>query len=220
MEVSMYGAMREHAPRSPQFTGLVSAVALTLAAGYALANGFGIDVSRVFPDPITYVALADAPVEPPLAAAETLDTSTDTTLVVPPLPLDIPQFEAEPRLIGDTDLPPLPPRTGPAEPGANVPPPRKSVRIAPKILPAAPPPYPAAQIRLKQEGNSGLSVCIDANGRVSSASLASSSGSDKLDEAALKWVRSARFKPATVDGAPQPICGHSVVYEWRLQDAR
>ena len=64
-----------------------------------------------------------------------------------------------------------------------------------------------------------LSLCIDARGRVSSVSLAKSSGYPRLDEAALKWVKGARFSPGTVDGAAQAVCGHSVVYEWRLEDA-
>lgn len=215
----MYGAMREHAPSSTRLTGAISAAALTIAVGYALTT-MGLNVAHILPDPITYVALADEPVEPPSTAVEVLDTTTETTLFAPPLPLDIPRFEAERTLVGDTNPPPVPPRTGPTELGANIPPPKAAVRIAAKLLPAPPPPYPAGPIRMKQEGNTGLSVCIDANGRVSSASLASSSGSDKLDDAALKWVRNSRFKPATVDGAPQPICGHSVVYEWRLKDAR
>ena len=34
------------------------------------------------------------------------------------------------------------------------------------------------------------------------------------------WVKDARFSPGTVDGSPQAICGHTVVYEWRLEDVR
>ena len=37
-----------------------------------------------------------------------------------------------------------------------------------------------------------------------------------LDQAALKWVRDAKFTPAKVDGAPQAVCGHTVDYEWTL----
>ena len=214
----MYGAMSEHAPSSTRLTGLVSAVALTLAMGYALATGMGLDVRQVLPDPITYVALPDEPkAEPPPTTAESLDTSSETQLLTPPVDLNLPDFEVEQGPIGG---PGPPSRPGGPEAGAAVPPPNQPVRVAAKLLPAPPPPYPAAQIRLRQEGATGLAICIDRNGRVSSATLASSSGSDKLDEAALKWVRSSRFKPATLDGAPQPVCGHSVVYEWRLEDAR
>jgi periplasmic protein TonB len=214
----MYGAMSEHAPSSTHLTGLVSAAALTLAMGYALANGMGVNVTRILADPITYVALPDEPrAEPAPTTAESLDTSSETMLKSPSVDLNLPVFEVEQNPIGG-----LSPPSGPAGPetGAAVPPPKQPVRIAAKLLPAPPPPYPAAQTRLRQEGNTGLAICIDRNGRVSSATLASSSGSDKLDEAALKWVRSSRFRPATVDGAPQPVCGHSVIYEWRLEDAR
>jgi periplasmic protein TonB len=214
----MYGATSEHAPSSTRLTGLVSAAALTLAMGYALATGMGLDVRRVLPDPITYVALPDEPnAEPPPTTAESLDTSSEAHLLTPPVDLNLPDFEVEQGPIGG---PGPPSRPSEPEAGAAVPPPNHPVRVAAKLLPAPPPPYPAAPVRLRQEGATGLAVCIDRNGRVSSATLASSSGSDKLDEAALKWVRSSRFKPATLDGAPQPVCGHSVVYEWRLEDAR
>lgn len=214
----MYGAMSEHAPSSTRLTGLVSAAALTLAMGYALANGMGVNVARLALDPITYIALPDEPkTEPPPTTAESLDTSGETWLLAPPIDLNLPDFEVEQHPIGEPGPPSRPGGTGT---GAAVPPAKQHVRVAAKLLPAPPPPYPASEIRGKKQGNTGLAICIDRNGRVSSATLASSSGSDKLDEAALKWVRGSRFKPATIDGAPQPVCGHSVIYEWRLEDAR
>lgn len=214
----MYGAMSEHAPSSTRLTGLVSAAALTLAMGYALANGMSAKIARLAPDPITYVTLPDDPKAESLpTTAESLDTSSETLLLAPPIDLNLPDFEVEQHPIGGLSPPPRP---GGPETGAAVPPPRQPIRVAAKLLPATPPPYPSSEIRGKKQGNTGLAICIDRNGRVPSATLASSSGSDKLDEAALKWVRSSRFKPATLDGAPQPVCGHSVVYEWRLEDAR
>jgi protein TonB len=74
--------------------------------------------------------------------------------------------------------------------------------------------------RAQQQGTSTLDVCVDARGRVSSATLASSSGHATLDNAALKWVRTARFTPGNLDGIAQSVCGHQVVYEWNLADVR
>ncbi len=82
------------------------------------------------------------------------------------------------------------------------------------------PPYPAAAIRAREEGTTGLSLCIDASGHVSSASVAKSSGHSRLDDAALAWVRGARFAPATLDGAAQAVCGHTVQYVWNLKTVR
>jgi protein TonB len=84
------------------------------------------------------------------------------------------------------------------------------------MIPAASPNYPPGDIRANHQGTSSLEVCLDTAGRVTSANLASSSGYASLDQAALKWVRDRKFTPAKLDGRPQPICGHPVVYEWRL----
>ncbi|MEY2756817.1 MAG: hypothetical protein RIR33_595 [Pseudomonadota bacterium] len=216
----MYGAMREHAPSSTRITGLLSAAALTVATGYALATGIGVNIRSILPDPITYLALADElKTEPPPSNAERLDTS-ETKLVAPPISVDIPQFESDERVSGDPDPGPLPPPHGQTGAGASPTPAQSTIRVGAKLLPAPPPPYPEIAIRLRHEGISGLSVCVDRFGRVSSASLVSSSGNAKLDQEALKWIRSARFSPSTLDGIAQPVCGHSVLYEWRLQDAR
>jgi TonB family protein len=70
-------------------------------------------------------------------------------------------------------------------------------------------------MRKGKEGVTRLEVCLEANGRVTSATLASSSH-PVLDRTALSWVRDRKFMPAKVDGVPQPVCGHGVDYEWKL----
>jgi protein TonB len=207
--------MREHAPQSTRLAGVVTTTAITLAVGYALANAFTGYIANTLPDPIIYVPLQDETTadRPPLTAAN-LDTLTDAPLpLVTPLS-NFPEWEVERTVIGSTD--PVVPRSDPGPSIPRTPPLPKSVRVAPQIIPATPPPYPPTAIRRNSQGDSALAVCLDARGRVSSASLAGSSGDNALDEAALKWVRTLKFTPLTIDGAPQAICGHSVVYEWRL----
>lgn len=58
------------------------------------------------------------------------------------------------------------------------------------------PPYPSEARKNGVEGNVGVRVLIDANGRVTSASVSSSSGSSLLDQAALQAVYKWRFSPA------------------------
>lgn len=60
-------------------------------------------------------------------------------------------------------------------------------------------------------------LCVSATGRVTSATLAGSSKYPVLDRPALSWVRDRKFMSAKVDGVPQPVCGHSVDYEWKLK---
>lgn len=210
----MYGAMREHAPQSTRFAGAIAATAITLAAGYALANGLGGYIANALPDPIVFVPLQEeTKPTPPPPTAETLDTRSEANLMaVDPLftPTD---WEIERTIIVSQD--PIIPRSNPG-PATPQPPTPKSVRVAPKILPAAPPPYPASEVRKNNQGITQLSVCLDTRGRVTSASLAETSGHPVLDQAALKWVRTLKFTPLTIDGAPQSICNHAVDYEWQL----
>jgi TonB family protein len=52
-----------------------------------------------------------------------------------------------------------------------------------------------------------LDVCIAANGRVTSGSIASSSGYPRLDDAALKWLKDQRFAPVSKSKAyRKPPC--------------
>src|SRR5690606_34198386 len=93
-------------------------------------------------------------------------------------------------------------------------------RTGPKLRSTEKPPYPAPDIRARNDGHTGLEACVSASGRVTSATLDQSSRHSRLDAAALKWIRTARFTPGAINGAPQSMCGHSVVYEWRLEDAK
>ncbi|MEQ1780594.1 MAG: energy transducer TonB [Hyphomonadaceae bacterium] len=207
--------MREHAPQSTRLAGAITAATMTLAFGYAMANGMGGYIADHMPDALIYVAMPDTshadPFLPPTASQ--LDTESNAIPFVAPL------------FVPDTFYPEDPPirvvlttgsrrDTGPVTPTPPTPP--TSVRTAAKMIPAASPNYPPGDIRLNHQGTSALEVCVDTGGRVTSASLTSSSGYDSLDQAALKWVRDRKFTPAKLDGRPQSICDHPVVYEWKL----
>lgn len=58
------------------------------------------------------------------------------------------------------------------------------------------PRYPAAALRLRESGRVLLSVMVSANGQPERVELARSSGSPRLDQAALETVRRWRFVPA------------------------
>ncbi len=212
----MYGAMREHAPSSTRLAGLASATAMTLAMGFALANGMGNYIAANLPDPIIYVPLPDAPPsEPPPLTSDPLDVSSDASLLaVDPVVL-LDRFEVDnPPMTGTLDPPPRKPAA--TSNTATPTPPKPPVRTSAIMLPAASPAYPVSEVRKGNQGISSLDLCLDARGRVTSAALISSSGHPALDNAALKWVRDRKFTPAKVDGAPQAICGHAVSYEWKL----
>lgn len=214
----MYGAMRTRAPASTKIAGISAAIVMTAAVGAALANGFAIGVVKMIEPTITFTPMPEEERQPEKPPEQNLFTDDQITLDMPaPLPPDIP-FEArkdviigEPGEVKRDD--PRIVKTG----AAVVPAP---LRISPKIFPGESPIYPAAELRKGNQGVSTLEVCVSANGRVTSATLANSSGHPGLDNAALKWVRTARFTPGKLDGVPQATCGHDVVYEWNLKSAR
>jgi protein TonB len=88
------------------------------------------------------------------------------------------------------------------------PPPPKIAKTEPRQDPRRPitqPEYPATSVRLGEEGAVILKFMVMANGRVDgdSISVLESSGSERLDKAAIAEARKAwKFIPATEDGKP------------------
>jgi TonB family protein len=57
-----------------------------------------------------------------------------------------------------------------------------------------------------ESGNMRVKACIDDTGRITEVAMLDSSGFERLDEAALRYVQKFRFKPAVVDGVPVGGC--------------
>lgn len=209
----MYEAMRQRAPSYPHIAGAATAVAMTALAAYALANGFGEQIVRALAPPVVLTTIAETPEEQPLPETPLLNTETVLTVPEPNWIPDDFRFVEQPLIVkksegGEARIPPA--AIERATP----------VRVLPKLRPREKPSYPPSEVRAGNQGTTGIEVCVDAKGRVTSASLKQSSGHAQLDEAALKWVRNARFTPGSVDGSPQAMCGHNVVYEWKLENNR
>jgi protein TonB len=56
--------------------------------------------------------------------------------------------------------------------------------------------YPTEALRKRQEGKTTLAVHVSSKGRVTTCSIAESSGSSSLDDASCAFVRHVRFDPA------------------------
>lgn len=81
------------------------------------------------------------------------------------------------------------------------------------------PEYPSMSKRLEEQGTVVLAFLVDVDGRVVDSRVESSSGSERLDEAARKALSLCRFKPGTADGQPEQAWAR-MKYTWRLEDAR
>jgi TonB family protein len=98
------------------------------------------------------------------------------------------------------------PRTEPAAPTVVV----NRVQGAPGIgFPSADDFYPSHSIRLGEQGAATVRACVDGKGRlISDPTVAQSSGSSRLDEAALKLAKagSGHYQATTEDGRPVNSC--------------
>ena len=74
------------------------------------------------------------------------------------------------------------------------------------------PPYPPVARRLGEQGTVILAITVAADGSVSAAQIATSSGVPELDQAALNWVKAHwRYKPAMQGGVAVPSSTQAAV---------
>jgi len=76
--------------------------------------------------------------------------------------------------------------------------------------------YPAISKRLGETGTTLLAFQIGTDGSISNISVANSSGSQRLDEAAVACAASWRYKPAIQSGVPVTVQWKTNVV-WKLQ---
>lgn len=133
---------------------------------------------------------------PPAAAPVIVSESPAPTVQMPPAP--------RPSTPPDS-LPPM--KQAPGRKIAAAPARRGSAEGDKSLSPAvctyrATPEFPAAARRERRQGAVVVLVRLDADGRVESARLATSSGDARLDAAALAAARRCRFRAATRNGMP------------------
>lgn len=128
--------------------------------------------------PATKKRVATKPATPPLppSASDSTAGGRTSTDATPDATTDAPGDADQPRHISSVDYLGQPPR----------------------------PVYPHASLRRREQGRVVVQVLISASGTVTTASVARSSGYERLDNAALSAVKQARFKPYTENGVAYP----------------
>ena len=171
----------------------------------------------VLPAPLAILTVKLIGAETPVAPAPALRLPAPRlavpTPVLPPPPVILAEVAVPPHPLEPViTLPPTPPTPAPAAvlpkvspapleapppaPAPAAPAPDRQVSInqveylAPPVLA-----YPLAARRLREQGQVLVRVRVDAQGRPEQALLQQSSGSPRLDEAALAAVAATRFKP-------------------------
>jgi protein TonB len=132
-----------------------------------------------------------APPEPPPAPA-------------PPAPSTPPAPAAEPA----PSVPPVA-EAAPAAPSPPAAPPRPTAPAPPRLISsgieyirAPQPAYPAFSRRMREEGKVVMRVLVNEKGRPEQVEIETSSGHNRLDEAAKKAALRAVFKPHIENGRP------------------
>lgn len=168
-------------------------------------------------------------------------TETEVVIIEEVVELD---EEPPPPPPVDVELPPPPPQVVLPEFTFDVPPPPNAIQQVEQVeRPVRPPPaprpavtivsrpqagrratlpdYPAAARRAQEEGTTTLEMCIDERGRVTDAKIVGSSGSDRLDQAALRHWQRNRFTAAeNSNGERVAVCNHILENVWSLENAR
>jgi periplasmic protein TonB len=182
-------------------TRLLLVVGLHLIVLWALVNGLKIHSSQSGQPSDMDVTMIDRPAPPVDKFAPAAPPELVIHFVAPEIKdLNLPPPPDAPAVAevehGSITLPavPLPsPRIDPVVTGAAVDP----------RHPLTQPPYPLSSIRANEEGTLNLSVLVATDGRVREAKVAQSSGSERLDQAAVNEAKLHwRLRAATRDGVP------------------
>jgi protein TonB len=211
------GTTAELAPR--RFGGLVIVTAIHIGIVALLILGLvGNEMEKKKED--IQATVEQQKVEPKAPPPPPPDVVKPPPPFIPPPDFQI-QTDAPPpaNAITSTQVrPPQPPP--PAPPAPPAPPP--AAPTPPEIIASThtQPPYPTISQRLGEQGTTLLNITIDENGHCTEASVASSSGSNRLDTAAMDYVKQRyRWRPATQNGKPVAIRTQIKVV-WSLKDAQ
>lgn len=199
-----------------KLAGIAFVALLHVAIIYALVNGLGEQTVQVLHAPLQVRIIEETP--PPKLAPPP----------PPPQVVKLPKPYIPPPLIRVARRPrpvPVIARVTVQKPPAPAPAPVPVPAARPSAARAAgldtsqscaAPQYPQDAEDMEQTGISVLQFLIGTDGSVEKAEVASSSGHDELDQAALQALAQCRFKPALgADGQPQEAWTR-IRYVWTL----
>jgi protein TonB len=206
-------------PRSSsrRLTGLVVTVALHIVLLYALIHGLARKIVEIVVPPLETKIIEEIkpPADKPPPPPPKLATPPPPFIPPPEVNIQFPMQSAPTITVSPTPPPAAPPPVfvpTPAPPAVAATPPQTIEGSCEK------PPYQPAWRRAGEEGEVRLRVDVEANGRVSDATIERSSGYRRLDEAARESALECRYRPAVgADGRPMRAALIKV-YRWRLTD--
>ena len=142
----------------------------------------------------------------PQALAVTPTPPREVIPVVPITPITIATSAAAPVV---SPPPREPVAAAPAAPAARPAPPSmvSSADLGTRMISGRPPRYPLQSRRAREQGVVELMLVLGFDGAVENISISSSSGFERLDEAAMQAVRRWRWEPTLSGGEPVKVRG-------------
>lgn len=183
-----------------RYAGIGLAVALNGVLVWALANGLAIKLTK-YVAPVLETRVIDTPQAQPKQVVPPPSPKMEKVLPTEQTPEPVIQIAPDPAAqtiqVPQQQTPPVPPADASASGLTNT---------------HTTPPYPPMARRLGQQGTVVLAITVGADGTVSAAQIARSSGFPELDQAALEWVKAHwRYKPAMQGGVAVPSTTQAAV---------
>jgi len=199
-------------------TALIIVALIHLVVGYALVTGLAYEGVRQIVKKVTTVDIKKEEEKKPPPPPPKPEHPPPPPIVAPPPKVNL----APPPVVETVQAPPPAPPPIVLAPPPPAPPPSQARGAAPlkqaQWAARIQDNYPGDALRAEKQGRVGVHVTIGPDGRVTSCSVTSSSGTPSLDSAACDGMtRYARYTPALND-AGQPTTGTAntaIVY--RLQ---
>lgn len=171
---------------------------------------------------LTVVQMRDLDVTPPPPPPEQtkLDTpAAAVTRTVAPKPMIELPSQGPVQVMVDAPPPPVPPLATSegvkvAAPAAVAPAPATTMEggdLSSKVLYAKPPTYPVDARRAHEQGTVKLLLLVGSDGTVKDIQVAGSSGSQRLDRAALSAVKRWRWSPTMSGGVAMAVRGYVTI---------
>ena len=189
--------------RGPNWPVIVCIIGAHVALLLALVALDVIPIGRAEkPTPLVVEMLSLKPPPPPVPEKKVDQKIAVVTRIAVPTPEVV--TAAPPPPITVTNIAPPPKaEVAPAPPPGPV----SDGDLDSKMISAPPPRYPEMSRRLHEQGTVYLSVLVGTDGSVSDISVSRSSGSARLDKAALDAVRRWRWAPLMRNGAAVLVRG-------------
>jgi len=186
---------------SPQRLGaLGGALAIVIGVAWALATGLAQTLAEKVPE------LLKAEVIPEKVPDKTPPPPPPELKVPPPPFVPPPEFQIQTENTVTNTI-------------------TATTKLPPKVLPSSPvsygrphscqQEYPSVSQRLGEEGVTTLSFTVSTDGHVSNVTVAKSSGSERLDSAAVSCASNWTYHPAIMNGEPVSVT-YGAKVQWVL----